>query len=80
MRYGEDLDNDGAPDAYVAAAAVADWSRVRSVRFSLLLASAEDNVTGGPQPVNFRGAALVPADGRYRQVLTSTVGLRNRLP
>ena len=80
MRYGEDLDNDGAPDAYVAAAAVIDWSRVRSVRFSLLLASAEDNVTGGPQPVNFRGAALVPADGRYRQVLTSTVGLRNRLP
>ena len=80
MRYGEDLDNDGAPDAYVAAAAVADWSRVRSVRFSLLLASAEDNVTGGPQTVNFRGAALVPADNRYRQVLTSTVGLRNRLP
>lgn len=80
MRYGEDLDNDGAPDAYVAAAAVLDWSRVRAVRFSLLLASAEDNVTGGPQPVDFRGAALVPADSRYRQVLTSTVGLRNRLP
>jgi type IV pilus assembly protein PilW len=80
MRYGEDLDNDGTPDVYVAAGAVLDWSRVRSVRLSLLLASSEDNVTGGPQTVDFRGAALVPADSRYRQVLTTTVGLRNRLP
>jgi type IV pilus assembly protein PilW len=80
MRYGEDLDNNGSPDAYVGAAGVLDWSRVRSVRFSLLLASSEDNVTGGPQPVDFRGAALAPGDNRYRQVLTTTVGLRNRLP
>lgn len=80
VRFGEDLDNDGAPDVYSAAAAVIDWSRVRAVRLSLLLVSNEDNVTGGPQTVNFRGAALVPADSRYRQVLTTTVGLRNRLP
>lgn len=80
LRYGEDLDNDGAPDAYVAAAAVGDWSRVRSLRISLLLASNEDNVTEGAQPVDFRGAVVVPADNRFRQVLTTTVGLRNRLP
>lgn len=80
VRYGEDQDNDGAPDAYLAAGAVVDWSRIRAVRLSLLLVSNEDNVTGGPQTVNFRGAALVPADSRYRQVLTTTVGLRNRLP
>lgn len=80
VRYGEDLDNDGAPDVYRDAALVADWGRVRALRYSLLLSSAEDNVTGGPQAVDFRGAALVPADNRYRQVVTSTVGLRNRLP
>lgn len=78
--YGEDLNNDGAANAYVAADAVADWSRVRSMRISLLLASNEDNVTGGAQPINFRGAPLVPGDNRYRQVLTTTIGLRNRLP
>lgn len=80
VRFGEDLDNDGAPDAYVDGGAVVDWSRIRSVRVALLLVSNEDNVTGGPQPVDFRGAAVAPADGRYRQVLTTTIGLRNRLP
>ncbi len=80
IRYGVDLDNNGAPDAYVDAAAVADWNLVRSLRISLLLVSNEDNVTGGPQPVNFRGAAVAVGDNRYRQVLTTTVGLRNRLP
>lgn len=80
LRYGEDLNNDGAPNAYVEAAAVGDWSRVRSLRVSLLLASNEDNVTEGAQPVDFRGAVVVPADNRFRQVLTTTVGLRNRLP
>ena len=80
LRYGEDLNNDGAPNVYVEAAAVGDWSRVRSLRLSLLLASNEDNVTGGIQPVDFRGAVIAPADNRYRQVLTTTIGLRNRLP
>jgi type IV pilus assembly protein PilW len=80
VRYGEDLDNDGAPDVYSAAGAVVDWSQIRALRLSMLLVSNEDNVTGGPQPVDFRGAAVVPADGRYRQVLTTTIGLRNRLP
>lgn len=80
LRYGEDLNNDGAPNVYVEAAAVGNWSRVRSLRISLLLASNEDNVTEGAQPVDFRGAVVVPADNRFRQVLTTTVGLRNRLP
>lgn len=80
LRYGEDLNNDGAPNVYVEAAAVGDWSRIRSLRISLLLASNEDNVTEGAQPVDFRGAVVVPADNRFRQVLTTTVGLRNRLP
>jgi len=80
IRYGVDTNNDGTPNVYLEAAAVANWGRVRSLRISLLLVSNEDNVTGGPQPVDFRGAAFVPADNRYRQVLTTTIGLRNRLP
>lgn len=80
VRYGIDLNNDGSPEAYVAADAVANWSRVRSLRVSLLLASNEGNITAGPQPVDFRGAAVAVGDNRYRQVLTTTIGLRNRLP
>lgn len=80
VRYGEDLNNDGSPEVYVAAGAVTNWSRVRSLRISLLLASDEGNVTAGPQPVDFRGAAVEVGDNRYRQVLTTTIGLRNRLP
>jgi type IV pilus assembly protein PilW len=78
LRYGVDTNNDGAANLYVEAAGVADWSRVRSIRVSLLLASDEDNVTGGAQPVDFRGGTVT--DSRYKQVLTTTIGLRNRLP
>jgi type IV pilus assembly protein PilW len=80
IRYGVDTNNDGTPNVYLDAAGVADWGQVRSLRISLLLVSNEDNVTGGPQPVDFRGVAFVPADSRYRQVLNTTIGLRNRLP
>jgi type IV pilus assembly protein PilW len=78
LRYGVDTNNDGAANIYAEAAGVADWSRVRSIRVSLLLASNEDNVTGGAQPVDFRGGTVT--DSRYKQVLTTTIGLRNRLP
>jgi len=80
IRYGVDLNNNGVPDTYVEAGAVGDWGQVRSVRLSLLLRSAEDNITGQAQPVDFRGAILPAGDNRLRQVITTTVGIRNRLP
>lgn len=80
IRYGIDLNNNGVPDTYLAAAAVGDWGQVRSIRMSLLLRSTEDNITGLAQPVDFRGAVLPAGDRRLRQVITTTVGIRNRLP
>ncbi len=67
---------------YLAANAVADWTKVVSVRFSLLLQSIDGNVVASSgaaaQVLNFNGAA-VTADGRLRQVFGSSVAIRNRV-
>lgn len=67
---------------YLAANAVTDWTKVVSVRFSLLLQSIDGNVVASSgaasQVLNFNGAA-VPADGRLRQVFGSSVAIRNRV-
>lgn len=67
---------------YLTANAVTDWSKVVSVRFSLLLQSIDSNVAAksgtAAQVLSFNGAA-VPADGRLRQVFGSSVAIRNRV-
>lgn len=81
ITYGEDTNNDNAVDRYVAANAVADWSRVLSVRISLLLASVgTDAYTSEPQQYIFNGATVTPADRRLRKVFDTTIAVRNRLP
>ncbi len=84
--YGEDTNNDGAPDNYVPASAVTNWSQVVNVRVSLLIVSPEVGATNAAQRLFFRdtdGDGLpneqVAADSRLRQVFTTTVALRNRL-
>lgn len=86
IRYGVDTDGDLAADAYVTAAAVADWQNVVSVRIGLLMRSEvvprlqpqtplpEYDVDGDGVP-DFTD----PGDGRLRLVMSGTVGLRNRL-
>lgn len=65
---GDPLTNDG----------VKDPDLVRAVRYSLLLVT-EDKVLGSDtQSLSYNGAT-VPADGRLRQVFTSSVGIRSRL-
>lgn len=81
LQYGEDTDGDGAPDVYRGgAAAVVRWDRVVSIRPALLLESMQDNVVDAPQTVFFRGVANVPGNRRVRQVMSTTIGFRNRLP
>lgn len=91
ITYGIDTSNNnrvddyvgvsGIPTTVVAGVTVPDWSTVLSVRTELLLMSLADNVTGGePQPVVFDGATVTPTDNRLRQVFSTTVGVRNRLP
>lgn len=88
--YGLDDDGDGAVDRYLPADRIdaAQWERVLSVRVSLLAVSAEAAPPAGGQVVYLRdvdGDTLLdpqPArDARQlRQVFTTTVSLRNRLP
>ncbi|WP_317705976.1 PilW family protein [Methylomarinovum caldicuralii] len=78
--FGQDSDGDGVTDQFVRANDVTDWSRVASVRISLLLQSTEDNITTAPQTYTFNGATVTPADRRLRRVFITTIGLRNRLP
>lgn len=83
IEYGEDTNDDRAADRYRSADQVADWTQVVSVRLNLLLQSTEDNIVGRAgqhvQNIQFMGAA-VPQDGRLRQVVSTTVAIRNRLP
>ena len=84
VTYGVDTGGDEYADAYVNAAGVTDWSRVVSVRVSLLIKSKEDFVTDAPVPVTFVDGTVVNnganADRRLRLVFSTTVGLRNRVP
>jgi len=78
--YGIDTNSDGAPDSYVAAATVGDWGQVVSLRISLLLASTASNLTEDAQIVTWRGADYPdPPDNRLRQIITTTIAIRNRL-
>ena len=84
VTYGVDTNANREVDVYQTGAQVQagnNWGSVVSVRISLLLQS-DDNVTEAAQFVNFNGAAVpaAPGDRRMRQVFTTTVALRNRLP
>jgi type IV pilus assembly protein PilW len=85
LTYGVDNNNDGTVDSYNTAPNVTDWSRVRAVRVSLLLVSAEDGVAAAPQTYVWDtdndgelDDTVTAPDRRLRFVFTSTFALRNR--
>ncbi len=100
--YGVDSDptQDYIPDYYVTATKVPasisipdgttvdGWTRVVSVRVSLLASSIDDGLTfatkadgsDAPQPYVFNGATVTPTDRRIRRVFSTTIAIRNRLP
>ena len=88
--FGVDRDGDGAIDGYLRADQVdaAQWDSVLSVRVSLVAVSAEAAIAGVAQAVHLRdtdGDTVIDGqqaggDRRLRQVFTTTVTLRNRLP
>ncbi len=87
--YGVDTtlpDLDGVVDEYRPADAITDWGRVVSVRISLLVVGAENNVTTNVQTYAFRdtdGDGLpdlqTAPDRRLRHVYSTTISLRNRV-
>lgn len=85
IEYGIDTGgSDRTADAYRRADEISatEWSQVVSVRIDLLLQGTDDNVASGAQAqsgLKFMGAA-VSQDGRLRQVFSTTVAIRNRLP
>jgi len=82
IRYGTDADNDDDIDAWLTADAVADWTRVLSMEVTLLARSGDEYGTEMDTLVyNLGGTQFDPVDDRrLRQVFSTTVGIRNRLP
>lgn len=78
LRYGVDNDGDGSIDAYERANNVTDWHAVLAVRVSLLLHTADDNLSDGASEVVFDNARVTAEDRRLLRVFTTTVALRNR--
>ncbi|MBK1672714.1 hypothetical protein CKO35_05245 [Ectothiorhodospira shaposhnikovii] len=56
------------------------WESVVAVRVTLLMASTQQGVIDQPQQINFDGEVFTPDDRRLRLVVSTTIGLRNRLP
>ncbi len=82
IRYGVDADNDDDVDTWTTANAVADWTRVLSMEVTLLVRSRDEYGTEEDTLVyNVGGTQFDPVDDRrLRQVFSTTVGIRNRLP
>ena len=86
--YGINVDQDvrNTVDGYMPANLVTEFSKVVSVRISLLMQSVEDGTVPAPQIYTFDGVlydgeagnGALPIDTRVRRVFNSTISLRNR--
>ncbi|MGB5719920.1 MAG: PilW family protein, partial [Woeseiaceae bacterium] len=82
VRYGLDTDNSGAPNSWVSADGVADWADVLSAEITLLVrADGEYGTDVDAVVYNLADTQYDPVDDRrLRQVFSTSVGVRNRLP
>lgn len=85
INYGIDNNNDYFVDTYMAADQVNTanlWGQVRSVRIDLLLVSTEDTITSSNIKYTFpttASSSTVAPDRRLYYVMTTTIGIRNRI-
>lgn len=71
---------DYAPNSYIPANGTGiDMSKVISIRISMLMRSANDNVTKAYQSYTFDGSTTTATDYRLRSVFSTTISLRNRV-
>ncbi|RIX47017.1 MAG: prepilin-type N-terminal cleavage/methylation domain-containing protein [Rhodocyclales bacterium GT-UBC] len=87
--YGLDMDGDGSADRYVTADVVQSsgiWSKVNTVRISLLVTSTNTKVATGKQSYLFQTTSgsttestVTPGDRILRRVFSETVVARNRV-
>lgn len=82
VRYGVDADDNGTIDSWVSADAVANWEDVLSLEITLLARATEEYGTDTDTVVyTLGGTTFNPVDDRrLRQVFSTTIGVRNRLP
>jgi len=86
--YGVDTDNNGSPDIYRTAAqmpalnstaGLTNWSKVKTVRLSMLMQSTTQDFTQDASTVTFNvGGVNINLSGRWiGKVFTTTVAIRN---
>ncbi len=75
--YGEDTDQDGAPNYYVTANNVVNMVNVVSIRISLLAVTVDDNLASQPLTYNYNGTNVTPTDNKIRRVFNTTIAVRN---
>ncbi|HET6628786.1 MAG TPA: PilW family protein [Woeseiaceae bacterium] len=82
VRYGVDTDSNETIDSWLSADAVANWRDVLSVEINLLARAGEEYGTDTDTAVYTLGSTTFDPvdDRRLRQVFSTTVGVRNRLP
>jgi type IV pilus assembly protein PilW len=82
VEYGVDTGKEeNAVDEYKTVDSVSNWDKVLAARVSFLVRSRENNITETSQTVSWPpGKTFTPADTRLRQVFTTTIAFRNRLP
>jgi type IV pilus assembly protein PilW len=80
LAIGVDTDADRVADSYVAHTAVGDWSQVVAARVDVLVQTPDDNTSNEPQTYQFAGNEVTAEDRRIRQVFSTTIGIRSRLP
>jgi prepilin-type N-terminal cleavage/methylation domain-containing protein len=78
--YGADTDNNQIANQYLRADQVTDWKKIVSLRFYLVLASEEKNITVKTPNYVIDGREYnvsSPADKRLYRVFSSTIAFRN---
>ncbi len=77
---GTDTDANRSADNYVEHDAVANWMNAVAARIEVLVQTPDDNATSDEQTYEFAGEEITATDNRIRQVFTTTVGIRSKLP
>ena len=77
IEYGQDSSGNQVANSYVPADDVSNWPSVISLRISILVESADDNIT--PQSQTYIRAGVTVTNKRLHRVFTTTIQLRNQV-
>ncbi|QFT53483.1 PilW family protein [Microbulbifer sp. THAF38] len=82
LKYGLNTNSDRAPDKFVDAKDIpaSEWDKVTAIKVELLVVSTDENALDELQKYTFNGKLVTAPDRRMRQVFTSTIAIRGRMP